>query len=181
MSRSRALMIATIVVVAALSAYLIWVDTRAGSRRLRRGKTEIEARVETPAAAPAIERRDPAAASPSPVPRAPSEAVDVLVQRWASAWESRDVGQLLALYSPDFLPEGGLSRRQWETRIEQAMNESEFIRVSISALEISLTDSEAASASFYRTLRSSASTESGRVTLELEVTGDGWRILRERG
>lgn len=179
-SRRRAVMIATVVLVAALSAYSFWVDSRAGSRHLHRGGSETKARVDAPAATPESGRSDRAPPSLSPAPRLPAESVDVWIQRWASAWESLDVDQVLVLYSPDFRPEGGLSRQQWETRIERTMNEAEFLRVSISALEISLTDSENATASFYRTFRSNTSTETGRVILELEVTGDGWRILRER-
>jgi len=179
--RGRIVLGGSIVIVAALSAYLLWVDSHPGSRRLRRGKATTEADVATPSASIATERPNTSAHSTSPAPRLPTEAVTAVVQNWASAWESLQARQLLALYCPDFEPDGDRTRQQWEAEIEREMSESDFIRVAISALEISLTSAEVATASFYRSFRSNRVDESGRVILELEATDGGWKIHRERG
>lgn len=179
--RSRIVLGVAIVIVAILSAYLLWVNSRPGSRPLRRGRAIAEADGAAASASTPGERQGTSDRSTTSARQPSIEAITAVVQNWASAWESRQARQLLALYCPDFEPQGDRTRQQWSAEIERKMHESDFIRVAVSGLEISLTDSESATASFYRSFRSNEVDASGRVILELEATDEGWKIHHEQG
>lgn len=107
------------------------------------------------------------------------EEIERLVGDWSAAWESGETRDLLALYADDFEPAGRESRAQWEARIEREMSSSSYIRVAISALEISAPSATAGQATFFQSVRSDQRDETVKTSFELEHTADGWKITRQ--
>lgn len=129
----------------------------------------------------------PVAASPSdgdsltslPGDRRAEEAIQQLVEDWSEAWESGQLDELLAFYAPDFKPASRETRAEWEARLNREMSNTSFIRVAISALEVSAPSAAEGQASFYQSIRSDQRDETVKTTLEVVRTKDGWKILRQ--
>ena len=111
--------------------------------------------------------------------RKAEEAIEDLVRQWSEAWESGQPSKLLSFYAPDFDPAGRETRAQWETRIEREMSSSSFIRVAISALEISAPSATSGQATFFQSIRSDKRDETVETTLEVNRSEDGWKITRQ--
>lgn len=114
-----------------------------------------------------------------PGDRRAEETIRQFVDDWAAAWESRQADALLALYSRDFEPAGRETRSQWENRIELEMSQAAFIRVAISALEISAPNDSECEASFFQSIRSDQHDETLRTSLQMVREGDEWKIIRQ--
>lgn len=111
--------------------------------------------------------------------RQAEEAIQQLVEEWSEAWESGRPDELLAFYAPDFKPSGRETRAEWEARLKREMSNTSFIRVAISALEISAPTAAEGQASFYQSIRSDQRDETVRTTLDVVRMNDGWKILRQ--
>lgn len=109
-----------------------------------------------------------------------TESVATFVRAWSSAWEQLDAPALRALYSTDFKGEAYGGRRSWESGIDEKIEDSDYIRIAVSALEVDFPTTNTASATFYRSWRSNLGDDTRRMTLELEPSGDSWKILDER-
>lgn len=164
--------------VAAYGGYLLW---RNGSAR-----TPTRPASPRPSVASELDRPAPAAAEESAAPAGPSaapaniESVTAVLRAWASAWTTRQVDEVTAFYSPEFVPEGSKSRAEWQAEVARRMRESSYIRVAVSGLDISFPTADRARASFFCSWRSDRFDETRRLTLELEPTAAGWRILSEQ-
>jgi uncharacterized protein (TIGR02266 family) len=130
-----------------------------------------------PVAAPA--RDEASDASEVTSNRRAEEAIEELVRDWSGAWETGQPDRLLAFYAPDFEPAGRETRAQWETRLEREMKSASFIRVAISALEISAPSATSGQATFFQSIRSDKRDETVETTLEVERSDDGWKITRQ--
>ena len=97
-----------------------------------------------------------------------------------ASWVLREARALRALYSTDFKGEAYGGRRSWGSGIEQKIEDSDYIRIAVSALEVDFPTTNTASATFYRSWRSNSGDDTRRMTLELEPSGDSWKILDER-
>jgi len=107
------------------------------------------------------------------------EAIQSLVRDWSTAWESRQADTLLEFYAPDFEPAGRQARAQWEAGVRREMSNASFIRVAISALEISAPTASEGRASFYQSIRSDQRDETVRTSLEVVRLNDEWKIVRQ--
>jgi len=102
------------------------------------------------------------------------------IQSWTDSWEARDASGIIAHYSSNFDASGHGNRQQWEAEVRRQVNNSDHIRVAVSALEISFPTAESARATFFRSFRSSLTNRSGRIVLEPEPSESGWKIRSER-
>ncbi len=125
---------------------------------------------------PASEPPDPAAAVGN---RQAEEAIQSLVRDWSTAWESLQADRLLDFYAADFEPAGRQTRAQWEAGVRREMSNTSFIRVAISALEISAPTASEGRASFYQSIRSDQRDETARTSLEVVRLNDEWKIVRQ--
>jgi len=139
---------------------------------MKRGQTGVS---EPVAASPTDEDSD----ASLPGRRQAEEAIQGLVKEWSEAWESGQPDELLSFYAPDFEPAGSETRAQWEARLKREMSNTSFIRVAISALEISAPTASEGRASFYQSIRSDQRDETVKTTLEVVRTNGGWKILRQ--
>ena len=107
------------------------------------------------------------------------QEIERLVRDWSAAWEGGEPEELLSLYAADFEPAGRESRPQWEARIEREMSSSSYIRVAISALEVSASSATAGQATFFQSVRSDQRDDTVKTSFEVERTEDGWKITRQ--
>ena len=133
--------------------------------------------VSSPVQAPSAEESVASVAEPGD--RLAEEAIRRLVSDWSAAWESRQADTLISLYSREFEPAGRETRSQWESRIEREMSNATFIRMAISALEISAPTDSQGEASFFQSIRSDQRDDTIRTSLEVVREGDGWKIVRQ--
>lgn len=122
---------------------------------------------------------EPEEATASPGNRHAEEAIERLVQDWSEAWESGEADRLLSFYAADFEPAGRETRTRWEARVKREMSNATFIRVAISALEISAPNAAEGRASFFQSIRSDQRDETVKTSLEVVRLNDGWKILRQ--
>lgn len=122
---------------------------------------------------------EPSEITASPGDRLAEEAIEELVRDWSEAWESRVADELLSFYAPEFEPAGRETRAQWEARVRREMSNATYIRVAISALEISAPTASEGQAAFYQSIRSDQRDETVKTSLEVVRLNDGWKILRQ--
>ncbi len=58
-----------------------------------------------------------------------------VVESWARAWSEQRVEDYLGFYADEFLPSGGMSRPDWESRRRQRLEAPEFINVEVAILD----------------------------------------------
>ncbi len=129
-------------------------------------------------AAPAAEAAS--SASPALAGGSPSGAARELIESWADAWSAGRVEDYLASYSESFQPPGGLSRRQWRANRIERLSTPQYIRVSITALELEVLGADRVRATFFQNYRSDRFEDTVRKPLELGLEDGRWRILSER-
>lgn len=126
------------------------------------------------AAAPA-----PAAAPKSDAGVARDAAVLEQVQAWAKAWASQDVDAYLAMYAPDFKPEGGISRETWQTQRRDRISSPKKIAVRVVDPQTSDIEDGAVRVSFSQVYESDSFSDTVNKVLELVPIGGSWKIVRE--
>ncbi len=125
---------------------------------------------------------DSAAAAPAVVLGAasPTSAASELIAAWADAWSEGRVDEYLSYYSDDFTPANGLGLRQWRASRTERLSSAQYIRVSITALELEVLAADRMRATFFQNYRSDRFEDTVRKQLELGIEEGRWRILLER-
>lgn len=131
-----------------------------------------------PTVAAATTPVEPVATATAPA-NADAAGVTSTLQAWAKSWSSRDVSAYLALYAPEFTPEGGLSRSAWEQQRRDRI--SRPTRISVRALnpEITKVGEDRVRASFVQEYQSDTFSDQVNKVLEFKATNGGWKIVRE--
>ncbi|MBL6749630.1 MAG: tetratricopeptide repeat protein [Nevskia sp.] len=125
------------------------------------------------AAAPATAA--PAAAEPKPAPVQPVE----LLQAWARAWSAKKVDDYLSYYAPDFRPDGGINRRQWEVQRRERVAKPGRIAVRVLNPQVSRVDAHHVRVSFLQDYRSENFSDQASKYIELSDAAGSWKIVRE--
>ncbi|ROH86477.1 tetratricopeptide repeat protein [Stagnimonas aquatica] len=137
-----------------------------------------------PAAKPAAGTAVPApAATPAAAatadPGVDAVAINASLTAWAKAWSSKNVDGYLALYAPDFAPEGGLTRANWEQQRRERIARPSRIAVRALNPEISRIGADRVRVNFVQDYQSDSFSDQVNKTLELRATEAGWKIVRE--
>lgn len=138
-----------------------------------------------PATKPAAPTAAPTPAAPTPVPAAAADpgidaaAINSSLLAWAKAWSAKDVDGYLALYAPDFAPEGGLTRAAWEQQRRERISRPARIAVRALSPEISRIGADRVRVNFVQDYQSDSFSDQVNKTLELRATEAGWKIVRE--
>lgn len=103
-----------------------------------------------------------------------------LVEDWAAAWENRRADDLLALYADEFEPSSDIGREPWESAIRERLDDPGFILVAVSGLDVAFPEVDRAEATFYRSIRSDAENQTGRIRLDLVARDGVWLIVGEQ-
>jgi ketosteroid isomerase-like protein len=102
-----------------------------------------------------------------------------MVQGWAKAWSARDVPGYLSYYAPDFTPQDGLSRSDWEKQRSDRIGRAKSIEVGVTVTRVEVSGNEA-TAVFRQRYRSDITKNDSTKTLRLVKSGDRWLIRSER-
>ena len=134
-----------------------------------------------PVAAPAPVTPAPLAVQP-PAP-APDQSIEgpvtAALNEWAAAWSALDISRYLAAYAPDFTPEDGGSRAEWEKQRRDRIKKASHIKVTASNPEITATGPGQARASFVQNYESDTYSDHVNKMLEFRNVDGRWLITRE--
>jgi tetratricopeptide (TPR) repeat protein len=119
-----------------------------------------------------------AAAAAAPVPDKDVDAVRAVVQDWTAAWSAKDADKYVGFYSADFAPEGGTSRKLWETQRRARIAKPKQIKVTLGDMQISRVSADVLRVTFQQTYQSDVLTNTSVKVLDLRNDGQ-WRIVRE--
>lgn len=107
------------------------------------------------------------------------EEIALTIQSWSDAWEARDPAAVVEYYAEDFEPADRGGREQWEAHLQRQLDDLEFVRVALSAMEIEISSPTTAHATFFRSFRSNLGDTSQRLRLELTHLDSSWKIQSE--
>lgn len=129
---------------------------------------------------PALAPGDQGASGPGASPPVGSafESVRNSLTQWSAAWSDQDVEGYLAAYSRDFKP-NGTSRAAWEATRRERLRTPEFIKVSITQLEITRLQDNLVQASFFQSYRSDRFSDAVRKEVQMVWEDGTWKIWRE--
>jgi outer membrane protein assembly factor BamE len=153
------------------------------------GKQLIQADPNAPKPPLVIATADVPVVMPSPpivakpmvvVPPVDSTAdVKEALQACADAWSAKDAEQYFASYADSFKP-SGMSKSRWQAQREARMSKSKSIAVTLSDLQVKLSDDNHARATFVQNYRTDSYQEKTRKILQLEKIDDAWLIVSEQ-
>jgi tetratricopeptide (TPR) repeat protein len=122
----------------------------------------------------------PAASRPQPAgENAPSQQAASLLSGWAKAWSSKDTEGYLSYYAPDFQPESGLSRSDWEAQRRARIAKPSHISVRVLNPEVTPLDDRHVRVSFIQDYQSDSINDKVSKIVELHDVGGSWKIARE--
>lgn len=101
------------------------------------------------------------------------------VLAWARAWAAQNMDAYLGAYAPSFRPPSGASRSAWEKERRARIVGKRNITVELSNIEITINDSDVATARFRQDYKGDGFVSSNSKTLKLERVGERWLITRE--
>ncbi len=120
---------------------------------------------------------------PQPAPVTPTVASDedirTAIRSWAQAWSNQNVDGYLAAYASDFRPANGAALASWIEYRRQRLSAPGFIEVDVGDIDVELTGSDRARATFVQGYRSDNYQDQVVKTLTMRRTGDGWQIVSE--
>lgn len=111
-----------------------------------------------------------------PGPKRPELPLDI-VNQWARAWSSKDVGSYLSHYAEGFSPPEG--REAWEAKRRERLSISDSISLDILQARSRRLPSGNAEITFRQVYSAGTTRLSTRKRLELVREPSGWKILRE--
>ena len=124
-------------------------------------------------------QQEPNTALPAAPEISADRAVVEALKAWSVAWSGRNVPAYLDSYAPGFLPAEGGTRASWEAKRRNALSRAKEISLEIKNIQFAITDATHASTTFNQTYRSGRSLEIIRKTLEWELVGGRWLIVKE--
>jgi tetratricopeptide (TPR) repeat protein len=128
-----------------------------------------------PQAPAALAVQPPAAASD----RAIEGPVTQALNAWASAWSALSVEAYIGAYAPDFAPEDGGSRAEWEKQRRDRIKKATRIKVTASNPEITSLAADRARAYFVQNYESDTYSDHVNKVLEFRNVDGRWLITRE--
>lgn len=103
----------------------------------------------------------------------------LMVQQWAKARTNRSPSEYAAFYSHSFEPGRGLSREEWDGRLQRKFGSSESLSIALEFLEARRLDSNHTEIRFRQSLTLGANSFGATVTLGLVWEEGGWKIRSE--
>lgn len=109
----------------------------------------------------------------------PAAGYLVLLKRWSAAWSAQDIEAYLGIYGSDFVPETG-DRSQWETQRRRKLTDPEFIKVTLSNIQLISEQGERVEVRFTQHYSSNRFRDKVDKILTLAVENGQLVIVRER-
>ncbi|MBC7917245.1 MAG: TolC family outer membrane protein [Rhodoferax sp.] len=125
----------------------------------------------------------PAPPVPAPTPAKVTEACQTelsnFVDAWIGAWNRKNFAGYLAAYGDSFVPAKGLSRSDWEKLRKTRLNKKGSIRADITGTKALSCNAKTGAVSFSQSYGSDDYRDTVEKTLDLELVGKQWKIVRE--
>lgn len=102
------------------------------------------------------------------------------LNEWANAWARRDNAAYFAAYDARFVPQGGGSRADWETRKRQSLNAAKSIEIKIDSPLVERADDGTATVSFNQYFRSDRYNDAVVKRLRMVERDGRWLIVEEK-
>jgi outer membrane protein, adhesin transport system len=134
-------------------------------------KAEPPAPPPAPVLAPAV--------TPSTVTQACQTELSTFVDTWIGAWNRKDLTGYLAAYAYNFTPAKGLSRTDWEKLRKTRLNKRGSILATITDTKALSCNAKTGAVSFSQSYGSDDYRDVVEKTLDLELVGKQWKIVRE--
>ena len=132
----------------------------------------------TPTTTSAAAASKPATSEAASAPAAEQTAVSEAVERWAAAWQNKNLSGYFAAYAPTFKPEKGMSLSAWKDQRRARISDKAKITVTVHALKVQV-DGDKATAHFRQHYVSGSLDFDGPKTLQLQREKGQWLIVRE--
>lgn len=136
------------------------------------------------ASAPTPAATKPVAPPPAPEKPAPEKPaanpvadVEAAVKAWAAAWSKRDMSGYFAAYASDFSGQSG-SRKAWEQERKDRIANRKNIKVSVSALKVTV-NGDKATARFRQSYESDSLSVTSNKSLQLSKGSNGKWVIRQ--
>jgi Tfp pilus assembly protein PilZ len=101
------------------------------------------------------------------------------VEAWAKAWSEQDAEGYLSSYGKGFKPPRNMSRGRWESRRRERIASPQFIRISLSQMQVESLDESRARATFHQEYRSDRMGDTVRKALDMTWEEGRWKISVE--
>ena len=152
-----------------------------------RAETPAVAAAETPANGAAGRAADPLPAidgepSPGETPTAAVPNPSILesaVRAWAQAWSEQRVDDYLASYAAEFVPDGGVSRADWEAQRRERVARPASLEITIGPMTREAVSVERFRVTFTQAYVSPTYNDEVVKTLEMAWVDGAWKIARE--
>lgn len=131
-----------------------------------------------PVAPAPVENKPAPAAAPAQTNASEQTAVTEAVERWADAWQNKNLPGYFAAYAPNFKPEKGMSLGAWKDQRRARIADKAKITVKVHALKVQV-DGDKATARFRQHYTSGPLDFDGPKTLQMQRENGKWLIVRE--
>ncbi|MFT6915762.1 MAG: tetratricopeptide (TPR) repeat protein [Motiliproteus sp.] len=118
--------------------------------------------------------------TPDVQPKTDTRGIIDLITNWSLAWSSQNPDLYLSYYQDNAIIEPGISRARWEKNRRSRILSPEYIQVTIDTLDVSLENTESATASFKQTYRASNYQDVVFKKMTFIRSGEDWKILQEQ-
>jgi tetratricopeptide (TPR) repeat protein len=131
-------------------------------------------------AAPVVAQRKsaPEAEKPTSNTAAEQTVVTDAVERWAAAWQNKNLPGYFAAYAPNFKPEKGMSLASWKDQRRARISDKAKITVKVHDMAVQI-NGDKATARFRQHYISGPLDFDGPKTLQMQRENGKWLIVRE--
>ncbi|MBN2690409.1 MAG: tetratricopeptide repeat protein [Burkholderiaceae bacterium] len=131
-------------------------------------------------AAPVVAQRKSAPEAEKPASNAAAEQTVVTdaVERWAAAWQNKNLPGYFAAYAPNFKPEKGMSLASWKAQRRARISDKAKITVKVHDMTVQI-NGDKATARFRQHYTSGSLDFDGPKTLQMQRENGKWLIVRE--
>lgn len=109
-----------------------------------------------------------------------NKEIEILLQAWSAAWSAQAVDIYLSFYHQQYLPANNVSKDTWEKSRQLRLKKPNWIKVSLSDIEIKTQSDNQATVIFRQTYRSNSFRDVSFKKMVLHNTDNGWQIFREK-
>ncbi len=108
------------------------------------------------------------------------ETTETFLRRWALAWSDQDVDAYLTFYADQFIPPGGRTRAAWEAQRHSRLTNPKEIMVSLNDFKLLPQENGRQRVEVIQSYKSDVLADRTQKIFDLQLTGNSWKILRER-
>ncbi len=106
--------------------------------------------------------------------------VEKIIKKWANAWTAQDVDSYLEYYGQEFTPPKKMSRKDWEQDRRRRITRPNYIKVTLTDIEIDSYEKDYAEITLTQTYHSDIYSDKVKKEILMRKVSDTWLITQER-